>query len=266
MRDRANKGWTDYPDHFSSEVDADEYDQLFKSDKCEQVCWEIERAALAVVLQGLLVSAKNRDTRALDFACGTGRITVVLVESGWQPVGLDASPAMIAPAQRRLPEVEFQVGLLGEGETDEWLSAHGGPFRLVTAFRFFLNAPADQRETVLAKLVNQLDVQGCMIVNNHGSGPSLRNLGLRLRRNRDATRLSQREFLSILHRAGLSIDRQWGGQMFPRKLYGLSYFARVVVGIERLIPRSAFGRGLARRFGAHQTYVCRHMMVTDDGR
>jgi SAM-dependent methyltransferase len=40
-------------------------------------------------------------THALDMACGTGVLLVLLAERGWQVVGLDASPAMLGWAQQK---------------------------------------------------------------------------------------------------------------------------------------------------------------------
>ena len=255
MTRKPSDGWSDYPDHFSSADDADTYDELFRSDRCEQVCWEIQRALLHAVVAGFSSPAETKG-HALDFACGTGRVTEVLYEAGLRTVGLDASDSMVALAKRRMPAVEFRVGLLGTTETDQWLSALGSPFQLITAFRFFLNTPADQRAPILDLLVRQLHSQGRIIVNNHGSGPSLRNLGLKLRRNQDATILTQREFVAMLDSAGLDVEQRWGGQIFTRKLYSSPIIRHVTCAIERLLPRTAIGRALARAVGAQQTYLC----------
>jgi ubiquinone/menaquinone biosynthesis C-methylase UbiE len=48
--------------------------------------------------------------RALDVACGTGRQTARLVAAGHRVTGMDASPAMLVQAQKRLPGNEFVVG------------------------------------------------------------------------------------------------------------------------------------------------------------
>ena len=65
-----------------------------------------EERAIRRALRGLA-----RDGRILDAACGTGRITSLLVAEGFtEVVGCDISPAMIDVAQRRLPLVEFLPG------------------------------------------------------------------------------------------------------------------------------------------------------------
>ena len=52
-----------------------------------------------------------RRGRVLDVACGTGRVTGLLVNEGFdEVVGTDVSTAMMEVAQRRLPHVEFFQG------------------------------------------------------------------------------------------------------------------------------------------------------------
>ncbi|MFL6144193.1 MAG: class I SAM-dependent methyltransferase [Labedaea sp.] len=50
--------------------------------------------------------------RALDAACGTGRHAARLVELGHQVVGVDATPAMLALARRKVPGADFRRGQL----------------------------------------------------------------------------------------------------------------------------------------------------------
>jgi ubiquinone/menaquinone biosynthesis C-methylase UbiE len=48
--------------------------------------------------------------RALDAACGTGRHAAALVGLGHQVVGVDATPAMLSLARKKLPAVDFRRG------------------------------------------------------------------------------------------------------------------------------------------------------------
>jgi SAM-dependent methyltransferase len=256
MKRNPSEGWSDYPDHFSSPDDVVKYDELFESDACERVCWTVQRPILVTVLSDLRLRAPEIGNQALDFACGSGRITGAVQDAGWSVAGLDASGAMLEVARLRLPELEFCEGRLGESKADEWVAARGG-FQLVTSFRFFLNAPADQREAILNLLVAQLTPRGHLVLNNHGSGPSLRNLGLRVRHKSGSTTITQRAFAEMLSTAGLHVEHQWGSQLFPRSLYGAPIVGGIVRAIERFLPKTAIGRAIARRFGANQTYVCR---------
>jgi ubiquinone/menaquinone biosynthesis C-methylase UbiE len=52
--------------------------------------------------------------RALDAACGTGRHAQYLVERGHRVIGVDATPAMLERARKKLPQVDLRVGPLEE--------------------------------------------------------------------------------------------------------------------------------------------------------
>lgn len=255
MKRNLSQGWSGYSQHFSSAEDVVQYDDLFASDPCERACWAVQQPILIATLTALRAESSGADRPALDFACGTGRVTRVAVEAGWRVVGLDASETMLDLARHRLPDVEFHHGRLGEPETDDWVSTHGG-FPLITAFRFFLNAPVDQREAVLALLADQLSSNGYVVLNNHGSAPSLRGISLRVRRKGGSTELTQRAFREMLGTARLQVIDQWGGHIMTRSLYGVTGVGVVVRALERLLPHSSVGRGLLRRFGSNQTYVC----------
>jgi SAM-dependent methyltransferase len=47
--------------------------------------------------------------RVLDVCCGSGHVTTDLVKRGFQVTGVDSSAALVAIAQRDLPQVEFFV-------------------------------------------------------------------------------------------------------------------------------------------------------------
>jgi len=74
------------------------------------------------------------ESSVLDIPCGTGRITELLLRSGFETVGMDLSQAMISVAQRKLESyggrVRFQVGDLAE------LKISGEVFPCVTCIRF----------------------------------------------------------------------------------------------------------------------------------
>lgn len=64
--------------------------------------------------------AQPGQTPALDFGCGTGRVTKLLLALGYQVTGYDISPGMLAQARQRLagqPGVRLtgDTGSLGQG-------------------------------------------------------------------------------------------------------------------------------------------------------
>jgi ubiquinone/menaquinone biosynthesis C-methylase UbiE len=64
------------------------------------------------IVHGML--AELPPGRALDAACGTGRHAVKLHELGHQVVGVDATPAMLSLARKKVPGADFRVGKLEE--------------------------------------------------------------------------------------------------------------------------------------------------------
>lgn len=57
-----------------------------------------------------------RDGAVADLGCGPGYIVNHLTELGLAAFGYDISPALIAEARRRFPDLDFQVGDFGELE------------------------------------------------------------------------------------------------------------------------------------------------------
>ena len=66
--------------------------------------FDLDEPFLDEVLDTLPVGA------ALDAACGTGRLAARLRDRGHEVIGVDASPAMLRQARRRLPEVDLRIG------------------------------------------------------------------------------------------------------------------------------------------------------------
>lgn len=58
----------------------------------------------AAFLQRLFARAERKVTRVLDLACGTGSITLLLSRAGYELVGVDASPDMLAQARAKFDD------------------------------------------------------------------------------------------------------------------------------------------------------------------
>ena len=65
-----------------------------------------EQPAVTAILAGIPPGL------ALDAACGTGRLSGLLLGLGHRVIGVDASEAMLARARRELPAADFRVGSL----------------------------------------------------------------------------------------------------------------------------------------------------------
>ena len=88
-----------------------------------------------------------RSGRVLDVACGTGRVTRLLVREGFAGVvGSDVSNAMLAVAKRQLPNVEFFQGDATRLPFDD------DSFDLVTCIGLLMHLDAATRVAVLREL------------------------------------------------------------------------------------------------------------------
>jgi SAM-dependent methyltransferase len=72
-----------------------------------------------------------KGTRALDFGCGTGRSTRFLRELGFEAVGVDIAPEMVAKAKELDPEGVYQLA-----EDDDFSGLEGGYDLVLSAFTF----------------------------------------------------------------------------------------------------------------------------------
>src|SRR5262245_59400546 len=56
--------------------------------------------------------------RALDLACGTGTLALILADDGWQVLGLDRSAPMLAIARERAADAGSEIAFV-EGDMRE---------------------------------------------------------------------------------------------------------------------------------------------------
>jgi SAM-dependent methyltransferase len=135
--------------------------------------WLVEQRLLADILPSCVPPG---DRSVADFACGTGRVLEFLGRYYASPLGIDVSPDMLALARDRCPEATM---VLGDVTTNPELAR--GPFDLITAFRFFLNAEPDLRSAALEWMRGALRPSGFVVANVHLNPLSLRGTYLRLR-------------------------------------------------------------------------------------
>jgi SAM-dependent methyltransferase len=62
----------------------------------------------------MLRAAKVKSGLVCDLGCGGGRLSASLLQSGYDVVGVDISPAMIAIAKKRAPRARFISGSIAE--------------------------------------------------------------------------------------------------------------------------------------------------------
>jgi len=118
-----------------------------------------EAAARALVAD--LTDAGLRAGKVAELGCGPGASSRLLVDAGFDVLGFDSSPAMIARARRRVPEAEFRVGT--------FVAAELPPCVAVTAFGEVLNYAFDaahlisERQRLFARVNRALRPGGLFV-------------------------------------------------------------------------------------------------------
>jgi len=153
--------------------------------------------------------------RALDFACGTGRITRQVEAHAFETWGVDVSPTMLERARARCLKTEFR-------QIDITRSSLGTePFDVVTAFRFFGNAQQDLRTAALAALNGCLRPGGWLVIDNHRNPRSLAPLVRRASGGANEMDLTHAKLRALLTVAGFRIvwQRPIGAWIYRDRLF-----------------------------------------------
>ncbi len=136
-----------------------QYDEYYGSDPWARYLWSREQEVLAQALDEFMA---GRSVRALDFACGTGRICGFLETRVASCTGVDVSEAMLGEARTKLKSSTLHNANLMEASPFEKES-----FDLITAFRFFVNAEPALRRAAVHALAPLLKPDGCFVFNDH---------------------------------------------------------------------------------------------------
>lgn len=184
---------------------------------------------------------------ALDFACGTGRITQIVESRIPNVTGIDISETMLDEARRICSKAKF----VRQDLTAEPMSQ---AFDLITAFRFFLNAEPELRRSVLEELHRCLRPNGNLVLNIHVNSSSPLGLAYRLRNffkgRVVAKTCSLDEMREFLHDAGFRVESVTWYSYLPRvgwRMPWLSrYLMRPVEKIANVVP--FFPKRIAQSF------------------
>ena len=141
--------------------------------------------------------------RVLDIGCGTGNLLALYAEAGCEVYGIDASPAMLAQAQRRLGEDAHLE--LGDGTALPYPEAS---FDVVLITSVLHELDADQRHVVLAQAARMLAPEGSVLVVDYVPGllhhpRGWPTRGLSLAAERLAGRTHFRGYLSFMRAGGI---------------------------------------------------------------
>jgi SAM-dependent methyltransferase len=212
----AGGGADGYRSSHRSRAHARTYDpQFWAPASARALDWDLEQRLLDRILARHLPAAP---ARALDFACGTGRILRYLESRIADTTGVDNSEEMLAYARARCPDSHLIVHDVTTGAHPDLPTA----VDLVTAFRFFLNAEPELRSDVLAWIRSVLGANGTLIANFHLNPRSLRGTYLRLRwLGRPRTpMMSPKQARELLAAAGFEVIAQYGYEYLPYRRDG----------------------------------------------
>jgi len=140
---RYNAQVVDAPrEYWQTEAQAEHYERNRFGDPWSRAYRFVEERTIRRALRALA-----RCGRILDTACGTGRITTLLVDEGFaEVVGSDVSTAMMAVAKRHLPQIEFFQGDATRLPFDE------NSFDAVTCIGLLMHLDAATRVAALREL------------------------------------------------------------------------------------------------------------------
>lgn len=121
------------------------------------------------MLNRIIEARKDRITRSIDFACGTGRILGLVEKHIDDCTGVDISPEMLKIAKKNVIRAKIV-----QGDVTQDSDLVKGPFDLVTAFRFFLRAEEALRGDVLTWIRSVISDDGYFVANFHMNPISIR--------------------------------------------------------------------------------------------
>lgn len=186
------------------------------------------------MLQALLPRDEFVKESALDFACGTGRITNLLADYFPEVVGVDVSASMLEVARSR-PNILYR-------QTDITKVKLRQEFWVATAFRFFLNAEPNLRLQAAASLYSALQPGGYLLTNIHMVDTSpmgrlyraLHLVGIR----RCHQTLSRSAMRNLLEEAGFTIEQEFSYGYMPRLGRFLPYVGEKLVSPIEILARA----------------------------
>jgi len=205
--------------------------------------WLVEQQLLAEVLA---TEIPEGSLAVADFACGTGRVLEFLERSFPSPVGIDISPDMLALAAARCPRADLVLG-----DVTETPGLVPGPFDLITAFRFFLNAETALRHQVLDWMRGVLRPGGVVVANFHLNPRSVRGTYLRLRMPAPTSlpMMTAHDACRLLEAHGFDVRRVFGYSFLPYRRDGRKLRApRVRLALERRLAGTGAMRPIAGSF------------------
>ena len=226
------------------------YDEvIYRDGGYDAFVWSRQRPILEDVMRRQ--RATIGQLRALDFACGTGRILSVVDRLADDVTGVDISRFMIEQARPKVAHARLLVA-----DVLDQPDAIGPAYDLITAFRFFLNTEDRMRARIMALLAGRLaGPEARLVFNIHANQHSMSGVaGLyRSVRGWEPGRfMTYRQVRRLLEDAGLRVEACHGFGILPPRLH-----RGPGSGLARAIDRRTAGRGLFRPVCRDLLFVCR---------
>jgi ubiquinone/menaquinone biosynthesis C-methylase UbiE len=228
------------------------YEESFSRLPYRRIVWEWEKDVLNEIVQNFCKTGSS--FRYLDFACGTGRILRLLENYMGESYGIDVSESMLSVAKEKI----HHSHLIRRDLTKEDIFPDNY-FDIITAFRFFLNAQQDLRESVLCAFRRILIKDGYLIVNIHMNRGCLLEKELRayqfIRRiqNSNFQSISVNETIDLLIKHNFKLIHAFHYGILPVYREERKLVLKQIDKIERLCSRLP----LLLPFSRYVIYFCR---------
>jgi ubiquinone/menaquinone biosynthesis C-methylase UbiE len=127
----------------------EDYDNIrFKNLKGRITNW----LELRLVNKALKYAGISPPARVLDVPCGTGRLSLHLLKTGYTVTGVDISPEMVKYTKERLKKEDIDREIIVKVEDAEKLSFPDNSFDLGISLRLLGHTPPENRIKILQEL------------------------------------------------------------------------------------------------------------------
>jgi len=242
-----------YREQFQDEKRAKEYaESHYAVGTYADLLWRIEQRRLERIVRSLRSRCDRIDH--LDFACGAGRVAARL-----EPL-VDSSTAIdIAEPMLRIARDAVKAAEIVQGDLSTEAELLPGPFDLITAFRFILNAEPELRVRSMRAMASRLrDNNSIIVFNNHGNPLShkclmwpvhmIRRQGTEYRS--EGNYMTHEQVTQLAREVGLRIIDRFGyGHLSAKALQLLPF------GAALRMEQALAGAWWLQRLGVNQLYI-----------
>jgi ubiquinone/menaquinone biosynthesis C-methylase UbiE len=236
------------------------YENSFVNLPYRKMVWRWEQEVLTRLIKKLFDASS--EIRYLDFACGTGRILSLLESYAAESYGVDISESMLEVARKKcrhatLVHVDLTTTKVFPNQS----------FDLITAFRFFLNAEQELRESALKEIRYLIKPSGYFIFNIHMNEGSLLVKLIRLYQwikhidNDLFHTLSISQASDLLDKHGFTIAEAYHFGVLPIYDERNKYLIGLINSTERIFSKIS----LLTPFSRYVIFVCRPSQITRVG-